>query len=307
MKSVKIFLVTFLCVISCRKEQKQEQERLFSMKGEGSSEIKNVKDNFTEGKIDIEVYFPGNRLNEVLNKVDPSQGNIEQQIEKYTAELSAEQAEKIQKGVNSDLMLTMQILFAPMLNNEIFVRGNQVTAKCDGLVYHLENTLNGSNETGMVFVQSQSNKGNQVTFNYDKDFFVENQLQTRVNPEVYDRKLTGETEEIAGYKCNIAVYTLKNVTPMAIGKLEVWTSEHMPKSLNYIHPYYLEEENGIMKIAIYQGMQSDMPMMIYEFKKVTPISVSDSDMKIRQSQPVYEGKSDMEVIGSRLMDIMFGN
>ncbi|MBC9795208.1 hypothetical protein [Sinomicrobium weinanense] len=304
MKNGIILLVVFLCVISCKKGSKQEQ--LLSMKGEETTEIKNIKENFTEGKIDIQIYFRGNRLSEVLNRVDPSQGDIQQQLKKYTKELSAEEAENIQKVMSANPVLAMQIMFLPMLNNEIFVRGNRATAKCDGLMYHLENTLNGSNETGTVFIQSQSDKDNQVTFNYDKDFFGESQLQARIDLEMYDRKPTGETEEIAGYQCSKAVYTLKNASPMGIGKLEVWTSEQMPESLNFIHPYYLEEEHGIMKIAVYHDSQSDMPM-VYEFKKVSPGPVNDSDMEIMQSQPVYEGKSDMETIGARLMGIMFGN
>ncbi|MGS2763048.1 hypothetical protein [Sinomicrobium sp. M5D2P9] len=307
MKKGIVLLVFFLCVIACKKEPVQPvQERLLSLKGEETVKAGDLKGFFTEGKIDIQIYFPGNRLSEILNKVDPSKGDIQQQLEKYTKELSAGEAENVQKVMRANPMLAMQIMFAPMLKNEIFVKGDQVTAKCDGLMYHLENTLNASKETGTVFVQSQSDKNRQVTFHYDKDYFGESQLQTKIDMEMYDRKLTDETGEIAGYTCNKAVYTLKNTSAAGIGKLEVWTSGQMPESLNFIHPFYLEEEHGIMKIAIYQDMQSDIPM-VYEFKKVTPVSVGDSDMKIRQSQPVYEAKSDTEAIAAKLMGIMFGN
>ncbi|MFD2034042.1 hypothetical protein ACFSKL_04525 [Belliella marina] len=307
MKKLFLSLLSAATILACdsNKDDKKVTAETEESKESHIELTTMVKKTFTEGKIDVQIYFPGNRFSEILNKVDPAQGDIQQQIEKYAKELSQEDAEDIQNLMKGNIALAMQVMFAPMLKNEIFVRGDQATAKCDGLVYHLENTLNGGNETGTVFIQSQSVKNSQITFDYDKDFFGESQLQTTIDLSMYDRKATYETDEIAGYKCNKVIYTLKNDSPMAIGQLEVWTSEHMPKTLNFIHPFYLEEAHGIMKISIYQDAQSDMPM-VYEFKKVTPGSVSDSDMNISQSQPIYNGKSDTEAIAAKLMGIMFG-
>lgn len=307
MNRVIIFFLVFVCMASCKKEQTQNGQMsslLFSE--EHATKTAGITERFTEGKIDVEIYFPGNRLSEILKKVDPSKGDTQQQMEEFVKEISPEEREKISRITQGNPVLALQIMFAPMLKNEIFVKENRVTAKCDGMMYHLENTLNADTETGMIFVRSQSDQKKQVTFKYDKDFFKENQFQTKIDLQAYDRKPTGETALIAGYPCRKALYTLKggNNNAVRIGKLEVWTSEYVPKSLNFIHPYYLEEAHGIMKIAIYQGTESEVPM-IYEFKKLTPSTVSNSDMEIRKSEPVYES-SDMMEIGSKLMGIMFG-
>ncbi|KAB7530215.1 hypothetical protein F8C76_01520 [Flagellimonas olearia] len=262
-------------------------------------------EHFTEGMIDVAIHFPGNRLGEILNQVDPSKGNIQQQMENLMKELSPAEAQSIQKVMKGNPILAMQIMFAPLLKNVIFVRQGQALAKCDGLVYHLENKFDGDTGTGTVFIRSQYDKSKELTFNYNEDYFGEIQFQTRLDMSLYHRKTTSDTDVISGYTCTKSVYTLKENTPMALGKLEVWTSEHMPQSLNFIHPFYLEEEHGIMKIAVYQDIQSDMPM-VYEFKKVTSAPVSDSDMTILQSQPVYSGKSDTQTIAAKLMEIMFG-
>ncbi len=299
-----MLLIALVSILSCKNGQGQgpqaESEQLEIL---GTN---NTKENFSEGKIDVVIHFPGNRLSEILNKVDPSKGDVQQQMQNLMKDLSQSEAENIKKVMEANPILAMQIMFAPMLKNEIFVREDHALAKCDGLMYHLENKLNGENETGVVFIQSQYDKSKQLTFEYDKDYFGEIQLQTRIDMDLYDRQQTNDTDVIAGYTCAKAIYTLKNSAPMALGKLEVWTSERMPQSLNFIHPFYLEEEHGIMKIAIYQDMDSDMPM-VYEFKKVTPVPVSDSDMEIQQSQPVYSGKSDAQTIAAKLMGIMFGN
>ncbi len=299
-----ILLVALVTILSCKNGQGQgpqpEAEQAESLVSNHAEE------NFSEGRIDVAIHFQGNRLSEILNKVNPSKGDVQQQMQNLMKELSPAEAENIKKVMESNPILAMQIMFAPMLKNVIFVRDDHALAKCDGLIYHLENKLDGDNETGVVFIQSQYDKGKQLTFEYDKDYFGEIQLQTRIDMDLYDRQQTNDTEVIAGYTCTKAIYSLKNSTPMALGKLEVWTSERMPQSLNFIHPFYLEEEHGIMKIAIYQDMDSDMPM-VYEFKKVTPAPVSDSDMEIQQSQPIYSGKSDAQTIAAKLMGIMFGN
>lgn len=299
-----ILLIALVTVLSCKNGQGQgpqsESEQIVPLG------MNNTEENFNEGKIDVAIHFPGNRLSEILNKVDPSKGDVQQQMQNLMKDLPKAEAENIKKVMETNPILAMQIMFAPMLKNEIFVREDHALAKCDGLMYHLENKLNGENETGVVFIQSQHDKSKQLTFEYDKDYFGEIQLQTRIDMDLYDREQTNDTDVIAGYTCTKAIYTLKNSTPMALGKLEVWTSGRMPQSLNFIHPFYLEEEHGIMKIVIYQDMGSDTPM-VYEFKKVTPTPVSDSEMEIQQSLPVYSGKSDAQTIAAKLMGIMFGN
>lgn len=299
-----ILLITLVTVLSCKNGQGQgPQPPSGQLAPLGTT---SAEEDFSQGKIDVAIHFPGNRLSEILNKVDPSKGNVQQQMQNHMKELSQADAENIKKVMEANPILAMQTMFAPMLKNEIFVREGKALAKCDGLIYHLENKLDGDNGSGTVFIQSQYDRSKQLTFQYDKDYFGEIQLQTRIDMDLYDRQQTNDTEVIAGYTCTKAIYSLKNSTPMALGKLEVWTSERMPQSLNFIHPFYLEDEHGIMKIAIYQDMHSDMPM-VYEFKKVTPATVSDSDMEIQQSQPVYSGKSDAETIAAQLMGIMFGN
>jgi hypothetical protein len=78
----------------------------------------------------------------------------------------------------------------------------------------------------------------------------------------------------------------------------------MPKSLNFIHPYYLEEDNGIMKIDLFF---SENTPMVYEFKKVTPRSVAEAEMAIKESQPVYDSKTEAQALGMKIMGIMFGS
>lgn len=304
MKKYLFIILTCVGLISCAQNKKDSEVR----SEETSNVDTKIKANepFKEGVIELDIYFPGNDLSELLKKTDPSKGNIKQQMEKAISTVDAQQQQRIQSSVQNNPIMAMQVILAPLLQNRIFVKGDDVTAKCDGLTYHLENTLNAANNSGKIYVVSQSNPKNAVTFNYDDEFFGNSTLQTKIDSELYDRVETEETKTIAGYVCKKMIYTLKgNASPMSIVKLDVWTSKQMPQSLNFIHPYYLEEDYGIMKIDLYPKLESE-PGLVYEFKKVTPTTVESADMSIKQSTPLYNAETDLQPIAAKLMGIMFG-
>ncbi|UNY97245.1 hypothetical protein MQE36_09055 [Zhouia spongiae] len=309
MKNIIFLLILNVAIVSCK--QKQDKSTTNVIAQSSGFNIQNTNrhttENFTEGTIDIDIYFPGNDLSDLLKKTDLSKGSIEQQMESMMASLSQEKKDRINKTMKGNPIIALQIMMAPLLKNTVFVKENMVTAKCDGLTYHLENTLNVKSSTGTVYMASQTNRSNAITLNYDEDFFGEGQFQTKIDSDAYDRQETNEIKVIAGYKCKKSIYKLKVTSPMSIEKLEVWTSEQMPKSLNFIHPYYLEEEHGIMKIDLFPVInESKDAALVYEFKTVSPGAVSDSDLSIVKTEPVYNAKTDLEQIATKLMGIMFG-
>ena len=302
MNRIHITLFLLMALFSCKQNQKESTEET-KLEPSETKEITS-KDNFYEGIIDVDIHFPGNQLSDLLKKVDPSKGSIEQQLKSLTETLSAEEQEKINTRTDSNPFVAMQVIMAP-LNSTIYVKKNLATAKCDGLSYHLENTVNTSSNTGTVYVVSRATSSNGITIDYTKDFFGKSQFQTKIDTESYTRHETNETKLIAGYTCKKSIYTSKTNSPMSVTKLEVWTSEKMPKSLNFIHPYYIEESNGIMKIDLFaNGIEGTA--MVYEFKTVSPGTVSDSDLSIVKTYPVYNAKADLQKIAGKLMEIMFG-
>ncbi|ATL49354.1 hypothetical protein COR50_20440 [Chitinophaga caeni] len=305
-----LLLVTISCAIifSCKQAKNKESKSSFSDAAQVTEPAEPAaKETFKEGIIDLDIDFPGNELSSLLKKVDPSKGNIQQQMAALVAKLPSEQQLKMKKLTQSNPFVSMQVLLAPLMKNQIFVARKRVTAKCDGLTYHLENTLDASSNTGKIFVESRNNPANSVTFKYDESFWKENQLQTRFDVESYNRQQTDETATVAGYKCQKVNYTLKkaDANPMRIAKIAVWTSGKMPRSLNFIHPYYVEESNGIMKIELYTN-QEEGPVLVYEFKTVTSTGVEAEDLEIKQGSPVYNAATELETIGGKLMGIMFG-
>ncbi|WP_268223412.1 hypothetical protein [Sinomicrobium oceani] len=305
-----IILFLFIALFSCKQNREELATNIVTKSSNLNSQKTNgnASENFTEGTIDIDIYFPGNNLSALLKKADLSKGSIEQQMESMMATLSQGEKDRINETMKGNPVIALQIMMAPLLKNTVYVKGERVTAKCDGLTYHLENTLNVKSGTGTVYMASQANPDNAITINYDEDFFGEGEFQTKIDLESYNRKETNETKTVAGYKCKKSIYTLKKTSPMGIEKLEIWTSPQMPKSLNFIHPYYLEEDYGIMKIDLFPVIGNGKEAaMVYELKTVMPTRVSDTELKIKQNSPVYNAKTDLLKIAGKLMEIMFGN
>ncbi|MDG3582923.1 hypothetical protein [Galbibacter pacificus] len=303
MKNILILLILNTVIISCKQGENKNVEEKATLSVSQTLPV-TLKEDFREGIIDVDIHFPGSQLSNILNKIEPGKGSIEQQLKSLIEVLSSEEQQKINTVTASNPFVAMQVLMAP-LHSIIYVKENIATAKCDGLSYHIENTVDTHSNTGTVYVVSRADTSNAITIDYDKDFFGKSQFQTKIDTETYTRQTTRETKVIAGYICKKSIYISKTNAPMSVAKLEVWTSEQMPKSLNFIHPYYIEEPNGIMKIDLFAN-GIDGTAMVYEFKTVSKKKLSASDLSIVEKKPVYKAKTDFQKISGKLMGIMFG-
>ncbi|MFV0539980.1 MAG: hypothetical protein ACK5MZ_01920 [Aestuariibaculum sp.] len=300
MKNIILTFTLLTILFSCKNDSKP----ITSTENSVVSHEKPISQkDFKEGKIEIQIYFPDNPIGTLLKKVDPTQDDIELQIATLSKALNNNDKLKIDKINKTNPLFLLQLFYVPLLKNEIFIKNNIALAKCDGLIYHLENLIK-EDGTGTVFMQSQKNKNSQVSFNYSKDYIRKSTIQTIISQEQFIKEQTNETLNIAGYMCKKTIYRPKAGThDTKAKKLEVWTSSQMPKSLNFLHPFYIEENHGIMKISVF--FDENFPM-VYEFKNIIAREVKDNEMTIQQHLPIYDSKTQEIEIGKKTMDIMFG-
>lgn len=274
---------------------------------------------FTEGQIDVEVSMPGHPALEVFvdvfGQIDPEAGEMEEQLEIIIQNLSEEDRgalqefeEAFESGEGPEgLAPFFAIIYLPILEHVIYIREDEATAKFDALTYHGENRYNLSSESGQYYINSRWYPENRISYTYIAEDLFDDFAQTAIDDEFYDIEQTGVTETIAGYTAAKRIYTVKNTdNPAGPYRLEVWTSEEMTKSVNFSHPFYLEEEGGIMKIAAFLTPDESFPI-VYEFVNVTSRSVSDAEMAIQQSEPFYDYGEDADTVGLKMFDILFGS
>ncbi|WP_316813533.1 hypothetical protein [Pedobacter heparinus] len=277
-----------------------------------ADETEAAKVPFTEGKIDLKITTPGSALGELLQQVDPTKGNVSAQIKKLSEKLSVKDRAELEAQNKKAGMMNLAILMLP-LKSVIYIKGDQATAKFDALTFHGENTVNDAKKEGMMYVKSQ-NSSKAMTIAYTGDSFKE-MAQNELKTADYNIKETGETSTVAGYNCSKCIYTLKKPAPAnntpgvipaaSVYKLEVWTSTEMPKSVNFLHPLYIKEDAGIMKIMI--QYQKDSPLkFLYEFTKVENRVVTTEEMQIQKTAKIHDFGKDKMTVGMQMMGIVFG-
>ncbi|PJJ60270.1 hypothetical protein [Hymenobacter chitinivorans] len=274
-----------------------------------------VADAFTQGVITTRVSLPGNPYDKMLTKLDPTKGDLKGQMERLAASLTpAEQQQFQAEAAQLSPAMTMGALMLPRTGT-IYCRGTQARATTDALSYHLENFFDSAKNTGLLLLAAQA-APDQVAYTYNAAS-VKKTWQSIVVTEVdYAVKPTTETAVVAGLPSQKTTYTLKNPAaatttgPGATGSqkpfaLDVWTSAQIPAALNFAHPVYVKEKQGITKLVVYFDKERKQ-RMVYEFANVQRKPVTDQDLKIKTTTPVLDyAKDEMQIAGMSLR-IMLG-
>ncbi|UOQ51508.1 hypothetical protein [Hymenobacter cellulosivorans] len=271
-------------------------------------------DTFTQGVITTRVSLPGNPYDKMLNRLDPAKGDLQGQVQRLAASLTpAEQQQFQAEAAQLSPAMTMGAFMLPR-KGTLYCRGSQVRATTDALSYHLENFFDSAKNTGLLLLAAQD-KPNQVAYTYDAAT-VKRSWQSIVVTEVdYTVKPTTETALVAGLPSQKTTYTLKSsaastsTDPGEMGQkptaLDVWTSAQIPAALNFAHPVYVKEKQGITKLVVYFDKERKQ-RMVYEFASVQRKPVTDQDLKIKTTGPVLDyAKDEMQIAGQSL-GIMLG-
>jgi hypothetical protein len=210
-------------------------------------------------------------------------------------------------------MMLLNLALLPW-KSHIFLKQGKATVKFDALTYHAENTIDERSGSGTFFICEPANKKQKITFAYRKDELGEVGVQHQIKSEDYNIQKTNVIDNVAGFSCKKSIYTLKDKptanhprlvsNSLAIAKIEVWSSDQMPSTVNFLNPLYVNEKAGIMKLKVFYSGIEDMAV-VYCFKTVEATKVSPEEMKIQQSSPVYNFSKDAIKIGGQLMGILF--
>ncbi|MDF7812065.1 hypothetical protein [Hymenobacter sp. YC55] len=272
--------------------------------------------NFTEGIITTRVSLPGNPFDKVLSQLDPVKGNPQEQMQGIIGAMSpAEQQQMQASAEKSPPAMTMGAMMLPR-KGTIYCRNQEARVITDALMYHLENYFNGTKNTGLLLMAAQG-RPDQVAYTYNAGS-VKNVWQSiSVTEADYTMKTTAETALVAGYPSTKTTYTLKpnaSSAPAdpALGgmsekpeALDVWTSPQIPQMLNFAHPVYVKEKQGITKLVVYFDKERKHKLL-YEFASVQLKPVTPQNMQIKTTGQVLDYGKDVMQIGAKTLAIMFG-
>lgn len=309
-----IAALLLISIVSCNQSPSRKKNSKEKNVSEAATGVKEIKTQFKEGAIVTKITTPGSALGELFQQIDPSKGNTSKQMKELSEKLSAKDKALLEEQSKKNGMLNLAVLMLPV-RSILYIKGNEATAKFDAITFHGENHVDYDKKTGIMYSKSQ-NSANDITVRYTGDSFKQMNPH-ELNIKDYDVVRTTETENVAGYLCTKSVYTLKNAAKVqksevgvagasgTVYKIDVWTSAEMPQSLNFLHPLYVEEKAGIMKLLIQYEKDLDFKVL-YEFSSVESRPVTEAEMTIKQNKTVYDFGKDPMQVGVKMLGIIFG-
>lgn len=271
--------------------------------------------NFTLGVITTRVSLPGNLYDQAMSQLDPTKGNMSAQVDRIIRGMSAAKQQQVQAQAQQNPGMTLMALMIPR-KAIIYVRDQEARASTDALTYHLDNYFNGAQNTGLCVIKSQS-EPKQVAFHYTGAKKKQEWQTLAVTDADYSIQPTTEMAMVAGYPCLKTTYIRKPQVRSARASvpgpaglqaavaLDVWTSRYMPASLNFAHPIYVNEKQGIMKIVVYFD-RAHKQQLLYEFTSVQTKPVTPQDLRIAPTGVVLDYDKDGPAIGLQLLSLMMG-
>lgn len=257
-------------------------------------------EHFVEGTIEMGIFSQGVDLSKLVSKVDFTLADPKSQYENLVKNDKEVQAivnvinQISTKNPLAGLALTMNTTACTY-----YIKGDVLLGKVKGFGWEMDNFHDQGNDTGSLY-HATLTKTNEIAEN-DRKIYA--QYVPSTNPgggasntielSDYNRIALNKKEVINGYLCDITQLTPKTIdpdSPMNIHKVLVYTSPLFNKTINFAHPFYLEEENGILRIDLYY-IDDKTPTLIMQPKSIQQRSVSNDELKSRTAQPAYQDLS----------------
>lgn len=267
-----------------------------------------------EGTLTTRVTMAGVDLSRITEKIDYEKGDIQEQLATLYKTIPAQDIARIQAMMEQNPMLGMAMVMTPP-KATIHVKGKVAFVKTRGFGYEIQHYHNEQSDEAFLYTVSLIQSGEAVTAVYKPSQGYEALFadDKRITADNFHVERSPKTADIAGYTCAISTYTPKSlqsgpgsamgIPSVQVHKLEVYTSKDLPKGINFSHPYYLPEDNGIMRIDIYLTDGAE-PTMVYEMVSVKKAPISDGMLVPKKTEPLY-ALTDMNY-GMKLLGIMMG-
>lgn len=258
-----------------------------------------------EGILTTRVSVGGIDMSALVEKIDYQKGDVQQQMRVFFQNLPAEDMKSYQSTISRNPMIAMALIITPP-KAVIYLKNGIALAKTKGLGYEIQHYHNQQSDEAFIYTASLINPQNAITAAYKPsegylDLFTDDK---RITSEQYTVEKLTKTIQVAGYTCSGASYTPKlQQKGSSIHKLLVYTSKDMPTAINFSHPYYFPEEDGIMRIDIFMD-DSNEPVMVYEITDVQKTAVDNNLLQGKKNEPLYE-LTDLEY-GMKVLGIVMG-
>lgn len=251
---------------------------------------------FTEGTIEMGVFSHEIDLGKLIGKIDFSKKNIkEQYIQLANQDTEVKAISDLITTLGNQNPLTAWAITLNIAECNYAIKNEEVLGKVRGFGWTMDNYYNKTKDQANIYLETvvQTDKiAEQDRKIYSSYKPLENNTVSSINKvdfSQFDRETQSGKENISGYLCDVVVYTPKIIdenAPMQLRKLIVYTSPLFNNAINFAHPFYLEENQGILRLDIFY-LNNDQPTLVMKPKEIKETKVTTKDLTTRIATPVY--------------------
>lgn len=232
---------------------------------------------FEEGKIELEVSFTNPLVAKFFNSIESSTRPPAYAYEDAWQNLTQEENNELGNLFEDNWGIVDHLYRSPIFSNDIYIKGNIVRLVGRGIAHETQNIWNIETSKGNVYVARTFGNAQSMSFSYEADFLPQTGIILTADQDVYVRT-EGETTTIEGYPVKKVSYTAKpEYDRVLIQKLDLYVAADINKGINLLHPFYFEENGGILKIEV-SVRDADFGKIIYAMKNFVKRSISTEEI-----------------------------
>ncbi|MBB1148659.1 hypothetical protein H4K35_00675 [Myroides sp. NP-2] len=261
---------------------------------DNNSEITNTP--FTEGSIEMGIYSNNIDLGKLVGKIDFSRADIKEQYEQLTAnDPEVKPIFDLISNMGNQNPLVSWAVTLNIAECTYNIKENEVLGKVRGFGWTMDNYYNKSQDQASIYLETLTQT--EMINEQDKRIYSaykpsENGGSATMNEldlSLFNRETQNAKQTVSGYECDIVVYTPKTMdenTPIQLQKLVVYKSPLINDVINFAHPFYVEEKQGILRIDVYY-LNTETPTLVMKPKQIKETKPTTNDLTPRTTTPVY--------------------
>lgn len=251
---------------------------------------------FTQGIIEMGIFSHEVNLGKIIEKIDFSREDIAQQYQDLlTKDQQAKTIFEIIEKAGAQHPLVSMAMAMNISQCTYYIKESEVLGKARGFGWIMNNYHNGQQDKGSIYLETLTHidqiplEDRQIYTVFTPSQSASVNATNSIDLNEYNRQIRASKENILGYLCDVVEYTPK-IQETAPGgllqKIVVYTSPLMDKTINFTHPFYLEENGGILRLDIYY-INQEQPTLVMKPITIKEQLINPEDLRSKTSTPIY--------------------
>lgn len=251
---------------------------------------------FKEGTIEMGIYSNDLDLGLLIDKIDFSRNDAEQQLKKLSTDDPESKAIlDLMENIADQNPLAALSVATNIAECTYYIKDDQVLGKVRGFGWTMDNYHNQGQDLGSLYLETLCNtehileEDRQIYSTYKPSTNKGSSAINNIDFKRFKRTKEANKQDVSGYECDVISYTSNDkdpILPNSLQKLVVYTSALFNPTINFTHPFYLEETSGILRLDIYIA-DDKTPTLVMKPKSIVAAEIDQKQLLSRTANPVY--------------------